>query len=182
MNIISQLFDVLLKRRAPEDVSYSVNAMIIACLLTILGQFYQLSLIKELSQPILYAVILTAAQIMAYALLLKLHNKENRLVQMLTMLMGISFIVLVIMTLLSNIPVLSIFGLALWGYSIVIAIHILKSSFSCPTYLAVVIFISVSIFSILTLFIVAPSASDEYMLFFENIQRSAQESAQQKAS
>jgi len=170
MNIINQLFDVLLKKRAPEDVSYSVNAMIVACLLATLGQFYQLSLIRELSQPVLYAVILTVSQIMAYALLLKIHNKENRLVQTLTIIMGISFIVLVIMTVLSHIPVLSILGIALWGYSIVVIVHVLKSSFNCPTYLAVVIFVSVSVFSILTLSIVAPSAKDEYMLFYENMQ------------
>lgn len=175
MNIISQLFDVLLKKRAPEDVSHSINAMIVACFLTVLGQYYQLSLIEELTQPVLYAVILTVAQIMAYALLLKLHNKENRLVQMFTLIMGINFIVLVIMVLLSYIPVLGIFGLALWGYSIVITVHIIKSSFSCPTYLAIVIFISVSVFSMLTLFIVAPSASDEYMLLFEQVQATTQQ-------
>jgi len=173
MNIINQLFDVLLKKRAPEDVSYSVNAMIVACLLTVLGQYYQLSLIKELSQPVLYAVILTVSQIMAYALLLKLHGKENRLVQTITVVMGISFIILVIMTVLSYIPILSILGIALWGYGIVVTVNVLKSSFNCPTYLAVVIFVSVSVFSILMLFVVAPAAGDEYMLFYENLQAEA---------
>jgi len=168
MNIINQLFDVLLKRRAPEDVSYSTNAMIVACLLTALGQYYQLSLIKELSQPILYAIILTVSQIMAYALLLKLHKKENRLVQTITVVMGISFIILVIMTVLSYIPILSILGIALWGYGIVLSVHILKSSFSCPTYLAVVIFVSVSAFSILTLLVVAPSFAQEWQILMEN--------------
>lgn len=173
MNIINQLFDVLLKKRTPENVSYSINAMIAACLLTLLGQYYQLNLIKELSQPVLYAVILTVAQIMAYALLLKLHKKENRLVQTITVIMGISFIVLVIMTVLSHIPFLAIFGLALWGYGIVITVQVLKSSFGCPTYLAIVILISVSVFSMLTLFVVAPAAGDEYMLFFEHLQAAA---------
>jgi len=144
--------------------------MVIACLLTVLGQYYQLSLIQELSQPVLYAIILTVAQIMAYALLLKLNEKENRLVQTLTVLMGVSFIILVIMTVLSNIPVLSFFGIALWAYGIVVTVDIIKSSFSCPAFLAVVILFSVTVFSILTLFVVAPVAGDEYMLFFENLQ------------
>lgn len=168
MNIINQLFDVLLKRRAPEDVSYSVNAMLLICALTVLGQYYQLSLIDGLSQPVLYAIILTTSQIMAYALLLKLHRKENRLVQTLTVLMGVSFIILVIMTVLSLIPFFSIFSLALWGYGIILSIHILKSSFNCPTYLAIVIFVSVSVFSILTLLIVAPSFAQEWQVLMES--------------
>ena len=168
MNIINQLFDVLLKRRAPEDVSYSVNAMLLVCALTVLGQYYQLSLIDGLSQPVLYAIILTTSQIMAYALLLKLHRKENRLVQTLTVLMGVSFIILVIMTVLSLIPFFSIFSLALWGYGIILSIHILKSSFNCPTYLAIVIFVSVSVFSILTLLIVAPSFAQEWQVLMES--------------
>ena len=168
MNIINQLFDVLLKRRAPEDVSYNVNAMLTVCSLTVLGQYYQLSLLEELSQPILYAIILTVSQIMAYALLLKLHRKESRLFQTLTVLMGVSFIIMVIMTVLSLIPFLSLFSLALWGYGIVLSVHILKSSFSCPTYLAVVIFVSVSAFSILTLLVVAPSFAQEWQILMEN--------------
>ena len=168
MNIINQLFDVLLKRRAPEDVSYSVNAMLLVCALTVLGQYYQLSLIDGLSQPVLYAIILTTSQIMAYALLLKLHRKENRLVQTLTVLMGVSFIILVIMSVLSLIPFFSIFSLALWCYGIILSIHILKSSFNCPTYLAIVIFVSVSVFSILTLLIVAPSFAQEWQILMES--------------
>jgi len=89
--------------------------------------------------------------------------------------MGISFIILVIMTALSYIPVLSILGIALWAYGIIVTINVLKSSFNCPTYLAVVIFISVSVFSILTLFIVAPAAGDEYMLFYENLKIAAEQ-------
>ena len=53
----------------------------------------------------------------------------------------------------------------------VTAIRVLKSSFSCPTYLAIVIYVSVYLFSNTMLSIVAPSVTDETQQLIESMQK-----------
>ena len=117
MIIIRQLIEVILRKRAPSDVSYNVVAAITACAAVALGYYSLFSSFKEFSQPLLYAVILTSSNIIAYALLLKLQGKENRLVQTLTTLFGVSFILngLAFGFLLTQ--VLALLSLLFWGYA-----------------------------------------------------------------
>ena len=182
MIIIRQLFEVILRKRAPSDVSYNVTAAVTACAAIAFGYFCIYSSFKEFSQPLLYAVIITCSHIIAYALLLKLQGKENRLVQTLTTLFGVSFILngLAFSFLLTQ--VLALVALFFWGYAIVTAIRILKSSFSCPTYLAIVIYISVSLFSSTMLSIVAPSVTEETQQLIESMQKTIDEQSVKQES
>ena len=183
MNIIRQLFEIILRKRAPEDIDYNINASILACAAIALGYYCIYSSFEEFSQPTLYALILTSSHIVAYALLLKLHGKENRLVQTLTTLMGTTFILCALAFIFLFTKIFSLLSLFLFGYSVIIAVRIIKSSFSCPTYLAIVIYVSVSVFSSSMLSIVAPSASKESQLLLENLQKLVEEqSAAQEAS
>jgi len=175
MNIIRQIFEIILKKRAPEDVDYNVNAAIISCALIAFGYYCLYSALKEFSQPLLYAIVLTSSHVVAYALLLKLQRKDNRLVQTLTTLMATSFILNCMAFAFLLIPIVGILAIFFWGYSIVLSVRIIKSSFSCPTFLAVVIFISVSIFSSTMLSVVAPKVTVEYQQVLDNLQRTIDE-------
>jgi len=181
MNIIRQLIEVILRKRTPENIDYSLNACVIACASMAFGYYCLYSSFKEFSQPLLYAVILTSSHVVAYALLLKLHNKDNRLVQTLTTLMGTNFILcLAFGFLLTN--VFALLSLFFFGYSIVLSVQIIRSSFSCPMYLGIVIYISVSLFSSTMLSIVAPSVTVESQQLLESLQKVVDEqSAQNEA-
>jgi len=175
MNIIRQLFEIILNKRAPENIDYNVNAVFVLCFLSFIQAFFALKTINELSQPVFYALILVSAQVIAYALLLKTHKKENRLVQTLTALIGISVILQIPTFIFSLVPALNLMSLIIQIYAFVISIRILKASFSCPTYLAVIIYFSVSIFALLLLFILTPSAMNEYLLYIEKITAAAEQ-------
>ena len=79
MNILRQLFEIILNKRAPEDVDYNVNAAITACASHVFILFTFYSLFNEFSQPLLYAIILTSSTLLAFVVLLKLHGKETKI-------------------------------------------------------------------------------------------------------
>lgn len=169
MNIIRQLFEIILNRRQPEDISYNTNAASIICLIFLLSYYFQLNTISEFTNPFRYALVLVGGHIIAYALLLKTHNKENRLVQTLTSFFGTNLILYIPIIIIAPIQGLSIIGVFIQLYSVIISVRILKSSFSCPTYLAIIIYISVTLFSIILLFILCPSAPQEYIQHAETM-------------
>ena len=171
MNIVRQLFEIALNQRSTADLDYNMNAAIACCC----GYLFFLSgcfaLFNEYSQPLLYASINTTSYILAFTVLLKVHGKENRLVQTLTAIFGTSLILNSIIVTLLITKVFAILGLGLLIYSLVVFTRIIKSSFSCPTYLAVVIFISVYTFSNLMLSIVTPEFAIESQLILKNAEQ-----------
>lgn len=175
MKIITQLFEILLKKRTPEDIQYNANALIILCVLTICAQYLQFDFYQQFSQPWLYAIIVTASSILAYAVLLKVHSKENRFVQMLTALLGINLIIFLINAVLSVIPGFNLIAIFVSAYSLIISVLIIRAAFSCPTFLAVVILISVTVFSFLMLFTTSPTAQEELIQLYEQVQKESEQ-------
>jgi len=175
MNIIRQLFEIILNKRAPENIDYNISAVCVLCFLSFVQTFLALNVITQLSQPTFYALVLVGAQVIAYALLLKTHKKENRLVQTLTALIGVGVILQIPTFIFSLVPAFNLMSLIIQIYAFVISIRILKASFSCQTYLAVIIYFSVSFFALALLFILIPSAMDEYLLYIEIITAAAEQ-------
>ena len=168
MNIVRQLFELTLNRRLAEDVDYNANAALIICSLFTIVYYFHISSITEFSSPIIYTFVLVCGHIIAYALLLKTHKKENRLVQTLTSYFGANLILMIPIAVLAPVKGFGLLIAVINIYSMVVSIRILKSSFSCPTYLAITIYFSVTIFSIILLTILCPSAVDEYGLYYNN--------------
>jgi len=171
MTIIRQLFEIILNKRSPADIDYNINAAIICCTGDLFFYFSFLSLFNEFSEPFIYAAIITGSYVLAYSVLLKVHGKENRLVQTLTALFGTSLILYTIALAFIATQIFAVFSLGIWMFSIVVFVRVIKSSFSCPTYLAIVILISSYVFSNIMLSIVCPNSSQEAQLMMENMQQ-----------
>lgn len=175
MNILRQLFEIILNKRAPEDIDHSVYAAVMLSAAHVFTYFTVYSLFKEFSQPLLYAFVISASYLLSYAVLLKLQGKENRIVQTVTVLFGAHFILSTLTLLLLATQYLAIFALALWVYSLILFVRIIKKAFSCPNYLAIVILIVTHVFSSMMLSIVSPKSSIEAAQMLENVQKVLEE-------
>jgi len=184
MNIARQLFKIAQNKLAPEDIDYSVSAAIIVYSVFTLLFFVIFGVNKEFSQPLLYSIVLTASAVLALVVLLKIQRKENRIIQTITAVFGIGSIVMCLVIFLALTGIFAILIIPVWVYGFIVCIRIIKSSFSCPTYLAVVIIISSYLFSTTMLSIVCPQSTQEALVMMENLQAQVEEAKieQEKAS
>jgi len=169
MKIVNQLIEVIIRKRKPEDVEYSVIAAVVACVANILFYFFIYSVFEDFTQPLLYGVVITVSNILAICVLLKLQGKEGRAVQTITVLFGVSFIFAAVSLGALLTQVLAILAIPLFAYSVYLSVIILKSSFDSPTLIAIVILISTHFFSGTMLTIVCPNYPQEAQNMLEKM-------------
>jgi len=175
MNIIRQLFEIIQKKRTPADIDYSISAAVAAYSTLTLLYYFIFSSYPEFSKPLVYAVITTASYFLALVVLLKINRKEGRLVQTVTALFGVFSLTLLATLFLAITQYLVIIAIPVLIYGIIVCVRVIKSSFSCPTYLGVVILISVYFFSSIMLSIVSPQSTTEMVTIVENLQKVIEE-------
>ena len=73
------------------------------------------------------------------------------------------------------IPGFNLIAIFVSAYSLIISVLIIRAAFSCPTFLAVVILISVTVFSFLMLFTTSPTAQEELIQLYEQVQKESQQ-------
>lgn len=179
MKIVKQLIEVIIRKRKPEDVDYSVPAAIIVSTGNILFYFFVYSVFEDFTQPLLYGFVLTVSNLLAICLLLKLQGKEGRIVQTITVLFGISFLISTAILALMLTQILAILAIPLFAYSIYLSVVVIKSSFDAPTLLAIVILVSTHFFSGTMLTIVCPNYPQEAQNMLETMTQQIEAAQQQ---
>jgi len=174
MNIINQLIELITRQRKPKDISYNINAAIAFTVASVFTNILVFTQSPEYTQPILYAIILNAGYILAMVVLLKVHKRENRLVQTLTALFGTSCLLSIAVYALSLVPFLALLVLVVQIYGLILYVYIIREAFDCPILVAIVIFIATHIFSGVLLIAICPNVLPEAMLMLENAQQTAQ--------
>lgn len=169
MKIINQLVEIIIRKRKPEDVDYSVTAATLVCIANILLYFFVYAAFEDFTQPLLYGIVLTVSNILAICVLLKLQGKEGRIVQTITVLFGVSFIIAAISLAAILSQLLAILAIPLFAYSVYLSVVIIKTSFSSPTLIAIVILVSTHFFSGTMLTIVCPNYPQEAQNMLETM-------------
>ncbi|RBP50848.1 hypothetical protein [Arenicella xantha] len=131
MSIVQQILQIYTLRRSPKDIAYHPPAALLLFFVAI-----ALSTIHLSKTPIFYFPTLASASLLAVGvsidfLILKIHNKANRFVQMTTASLGIACLTTIILIIATNVKELTLpaFVAQLWGFYL--AIIILRDALEC---------------------------------------------------
>ena len=131
MSIVQQILEIYTLRRSPKDIPYRPSMALLLFFFAI-----ALSTIHLSNTPIFYFPTLAAASLLAVGvlidyLILRIHNKTNRFVQMTTASLGVACLTTIILIVATNFRELTLpaFVAQLWG--LYLAIIILRDALEC---------------------------------------------------
>lgn len=156
MNIISQLIEIILLKRQPQDIDYDVNYAVMFLVAAIGLTYIGNSLSGVYSKPLAYSLVQNFSQAVFLYFALSLAKKQNRFVQTCTAFFGTGTILLVLMLVAFLVPALSIFGVLLHVWMIYLSIKIIRAAFGFNLISAIFLMISIAIFSFVTVTTVYP--------------------------
>lgn len=177
MKIWQQIFQLFFRQIDPENIDYDRSAAVAVIVISVGFNYLSFIAIGSLSNPLLYALVAGLSQALAVFLLLKLRNKENRFVQTITAVLGVTIIATMLQSLLAATQVLAIFGLFVGIYGLFLQFLVLRSALeaNAPVALLALIFTNVAGPMILTL--VFPEFANDvkaWMEAFNQTQQAAQ--------
>lgn len=156
MNILTQLFQIILLKRQPEDIDHNQSFALIF-LVTAIGLTYVVNSVSGFySQPLGYGIVQNLAQAGLLYLALSLAKKQNRFIQTCTALFGISSIMLLFAVIVQAVPALALIGVMLNGWVIYLSIKIIRAAFNINILSAIFLTISISLFSVIAVSVVYP--------------------------
>lgn len=156
MNILTQLFEIILLKRQPEDIDHDQNFAVLF-LVAAIGLTYIVNSISGFySQPLGYSAVQNLAQAGLLYLALSFAKKQNRFIQTCTALFGISSIMLLFAIIVQAVPALALIGVMLNGWVIYLSIKIIRSAFNINILSSIFLTISISLFSIIAVSMIFP--------------------------
>lgn len=139
MKILIQLFEIIILKRRPQDISYDSSAAVIALMATITTSYFSVAMANIFSQPLGYVLVQAIAQGVIFYLLLSITRKQGRFTQTITALFGVSAILQFVTLLFTQVPGLSGLTLLLVAWNFYLMILILKEAIECSTLQSIII-------------------------------------------
>ena len=132
MNTFVQLIQIITLKRKPSEINYDTSAAIIVTMATIATTYVQIIASKLLSdQQIIFVIAQTIGQAGLIWLLLKARNKENRYIQTITALFGVSAVLNLFGIIILQLPVLIAFGILFSAWNFYLIVLILGEALEC---------------------------------------------------
>ena len=185
MQIIKQLYEITLRKRQPADLNYSLETAIVLTMTMIFLRYYSYSQMESLTSPAFYAVLSITGELGLIYALLKSKQKDNRFVQTVTALFGITLLMSIAILVAAVIPFVQLTILFLMIWSLYLMIVILRSALDCSTLMAILLTVAYNAAGYLLVVILMPKFQTEILLEFEKIAAAieqAKEAAQQQAN
>lgn len=167
MNIALQLFEILIRRRQPQDLGYDVNAAALSFIAIIAMGYFITSMQVVYTQPLSYSIAQSLTQALVIYLVLRIANKENRFVQTITAIFGVSVILQMASLIILQVPGLAAATLFLTLWNFYLALLILKSALECSLAQSVFITIGYQVVVIFVLTLLFPELTKEFMSIVE---------------
>lgn len=139
MNILTQLFQIIILKRQPQDISYDVSAAALAFLAALASSYFGVVATGGFSQPFPFVLAQGITQAVIFYLLLTITKKQVRFVQTITALFGVSAILQFISLIALQAPGLGILGLAVTSWNFYLMILILKEAIDCTVLQSIII-------------------------------------------
>ncbi len=139
MKILTQLFEIIILKRRPQDILYDSSAAVIALVATIATSYFSIVLAGTFSQPLGFVVVQVVTQAVIFYLLLSITQKKVRFIQTITALFGVSAILQFIALIIMQLPGLGVMGLILTAWNFYIMILILREAIDCTTLQSIII-------------------------------------------
>ena len=161
MTILIQLFEIILLKRKPQDITYDEYQCLVYAIASLTIGYIFTSLDSDWSQPFFYSSVHVLAQSGIYFLILATNNKHNRFIQSYTAILGTSVILGIVILLIQYVPILNSFILFFMIWQFYITILITRVTLDCSTFKSILVTIAVSIFSIVFLLTISPNFKGE---------------------
>jgi len=169
MQIIRQLAEIAVRKRDPQDLDYSLEAAIILTMSVVFLRYVSFNSMGELSNPLGYSLVSVIGESGLIYALLRSQSKDNRFVQTLTGLFGITVIATAVSVLMAITVVLQLALPMLVIWSIYLAVLILRTALECSTVTALFLTIAYNAFGYLLVILLFPSFQTEMLAEWENI-------------
>ncbi len=185
MQIIKQLYEITLRKRQPADLNYSLETAIILTITIIFLRYYSFSKMESLSSPALYSMLSIVGELALIFALLKSQQKDNRFVQTVTALFGVTLLMSTAILIAAMIPFVQLTILFLMVWSLYLMIVILRSALECSTPVAILLTIAYNAAGYLLVVILMPKFQTEMLLEIEKISAAYEQAkiaAQQQAN
>lgn len=139
MNILSQLFEIIILKRRPQDISYDVSAATMAFVAVIGSSYFSVVASGAFAKPLPFVLAQAVTQGIIFYLLLAITKKQVRFVQTVTALFGVSAILQFIGLIILMVPGLGIIGLFITAWNFYLMVLILREAIDCSTLQSVII-------------------------------------------
>ena len=174
MHIIQQLFEIIVRKRQPQDLTYSLNAAIVIVSLTVALGTAVFATIPQLSIPFAYSITLSLTQALMIYAILAIANKSNRYIQTITALFGVSLIIALLDLIVIKAGFLSALSLPLKIWNLILIVLIFRAALDCSTPQAIVKTIAYHFLAGVTLFFLFPNFSNEVIQGLQEAQMEIQ--------
>ena len=174
MHIIQQLFEIIVRKRQPQDLAYSLNAAIVTVSLTVALGTAAFASVPNFSMPFAYNITLSLAQALMIYAILALSNKSNRYVQTITALFGVSLILQLLKIVAVMVGFLSGLSLVFTIWNLVLIVLIFRAALDCSTPQAIVKTIAYHFLAAMTLYLLFPNFSNELLEVLNAVQAEIQ--------
>jgi hypothetical protein len=175
MSIVTQLVQIILRKRQPQDIEYSVMAAVVV----IFGQFVMQATImgsaQQYSQPIAYGLVYTIANVVGVLLLLRLYKKEARFVQCISALLGVSLILQFMSIFAFSSGILAFTGVMIWFWNMYLLVLILRVSLDCTMMTSILLTTAYHFFVGFAMIVVFPDLQNEIVSAWQLAAEQAQQ-------
>lgn len=173
MSIVLQLFEIIIRRRQPQDIDYDIVAAVLGFGALVATNYFITSLQPIYSKPLVYSF--TQSTVLAIILygILKLANKEQRSVQTLTAIFGVTAILQMSTLLIFQVPILSPMTLLLGLWDVYLSMLILKAALECSLLQSVLLTVGYKILVAVILILFFPEFINESFSILEQAQKRA---------
>ena len=133
MTILIELFEIILLKRKPQDISFDAVSAITAFAAAVAVSYFSVIAANVVSQPLPFVLSQAVTQALVFYCLLLITKKQNRFTQTITALFGVSAILQSIGFLTLILPGLAVVGLILTSWNFYLMIIILRAAIECNT-------------------------------------------------
>jgi uncharacterized protein (DUF486 family) len=180
MQIIKQLIQILLRKREPQDLDYSLQAAILLAMSVVFLRYISFSSMSSLSNPLGYSLVSSIGEALVIYALLRSQDKAGRFVQTVTALFGITVLVTMASVIMTVTVILQLALPVLVIWSIYLTVLILRAALDCSMLASLMLTIGYTAISYLLVILIFPKFQTEMLAEWETI-KTAIEAAQLEA-
>jgi hypothetical protein len=162
MTIFSQLIEIMLLIRRPQDLDFDQTAAILYLVLTIGINYISTSFSGAFSQPLLISAVQNLAIVALLFGLLSVSGKSQRFVQTCTALFGINAVISILTLLIVQVPLIGMLAVVLMGWSFYLMVLVLRDAFDATILKAILLLILINVVAGFFTTAVVPSYFEEF--------------------
>lgn len=169
MTILSQLIEIIILKRRPQDIEFDQTAAAYYLILMIGFAYIMTAMSGQYSRPLLFSAVQYLAQAGVLFLFLRIANKQTRFIQSCTVFFGINALLSIPVLLFIVVPGLSVLWMFVAGWTFYISVLTMRDAFDASIFAAIFIYIAISITAVVISFVLLPEFQDEFLTLVKQL-------------